>query len=90
MFRSDVPLAQALGFLGSVGENAFAFVAKRAVGRTGDLLFNSEPIFYLLADCFRRPLKTLREKVIFAEHAEKNMFGFNLSAACLQPNWEAW
>jgi len=50
MFRADVAMRQALSLLGSIGEDALAFVAERKIDRSRDFFADGGVSLDLLAD----------------------------------------
>ena len=81
---ADVLVVQALGFFRAIGQHALAFVAERQIDRGGNLLANGGVSFDLLADGFHRGVRTqetVRQRLVFAQQAEQQVFGFDVGTA---------
>jgi hypothetical protein len=73
-----------LGFLGAIGDNAFALVAEREIDGGGDFFADGGVPFDLPADRFDggvRSQKAHGQSLIFAQQAEEQMFGLDIKAA---------
>src|SRR5579884_1422348 len=84
MLRSDVLVAEALGFLGAIGQHALAFVTQGEIHRRGHLLPDGGVRFNLLADrfdCGVRAQESIREGFVFPEQSQKQVLRFDVRAA---------
>ena len=84
VLRADVLVAQALGFLRTVGQDAFAFVAEGQIHAGGNLLADGGVSFNLLSNGFygsMGPQKTVRQRFVLAQQAEQQMFRLNVGTS---------
>ena len=81
---ADVLVVQPLGFFGAIGQHALALVAERQIHGSGNLLADGGVSFDLLADGFHRGVRAqepVRERLVFAQQAEEQVFGFDIGTA---------
>ena len=84
MLGADVLVAEPLGFFGAIGQHALALVAQRQIDRRRNLLANRGVTFDLLANGFHgrvRAQEPVRQRLVFAQQAQKQMLGLDKWAA---------
>ena len=84
MFRSDVLVRQALGFLGCIGEDSFALLRERQIDRGRNLFADGRAAFDLLSDGFDRAVgteETVGQSLVLAQKAQQEVFGFNVGTS---------
>ncbi len=81
---ADVLVIQPFGLFRAISQNALAFVAEGQIHGSGNLLADGGVPFDLLADRFHRGVRTqetVRQRLVFAQQAEQQVFGFDVGAA---------
>src|SRR5215471_20273598 len=84
MLGANVLMAQAFGFLGGIGQHALALITQREIDRRGNFLPDGRVSFNLLANGFDRsmgPQKSVGQRFVFTQQAEKQVFGLNIRRA---------
>ena len=84
MLRADVLVTQPLGFLRTIGQDAFAFVAEGQVHTGGNLFADGGVPFNLLSNGLygsMAPEEPVRQCFVLAQQAEEQMFGFDVGTA---------
>jgi len=86
VFGADVLVIEPFGLFGSIGENAFALVAKREIDAGGDLLADGGVRLNLLANRLDGGVgaeETIRQSLVFAQQSEQQVLSLDIGAAKL-------
>ena len=81
---ADMLVIEPLGFLGAIGQHAFAFVAQREIHGGRNLLSNGGVPFDLLAYGIHRrmgPQEAVGQRLILAKQTQEQMLGFDIRAS---------
>src|SRR5215475_15467582 len=84
MLGTDVLVVEPLGFLGSICQNAFAFVAERQIHRRGYFLPWSSVPLDLFADRLHGRVRTKEavcQRLVLAQQPQQQMFGLDIRTA---------
>ena len=80
----DVLVIQPLGFFRAVGQHALALMAQRQIHGSRNLFADGGVAFDLFADGLHRGVraqKPVRERLVFAQQSQEQMFGFDIGTA---------
>ena len=84
MLGADVLVAQPLGLLGRIGQDALALVRKRQVDRGRDLFANGGVRLNLLADRLHRGVgaqEAVGQRLVLAQQAQQQVLGLDIGRA---------
>src|SRR5262245_40119262 len=80
MLGADMTMIQAFGLFRRVSQNAFAFVRKRQIDRSGNLFADCGSAFDFLSDAFDRgriPQKSVRQILVLADQTQQQVLGLD-------------